>query len=108
MPHYVARIELSKYQGVEASPKDYTRLHEAMSTLLFDHTLSAQRLELPTGTFIGSSFESCEDLGKKVAETVLAVWPHPKIVVGPMNACWSYGLADARPHSILADERKQA
>lgn len=108
MPHYIARVELAKHQGMEASRKDYTKLDELMSSLLFDHTLSKQRLELPAGTFIGSSFDNCEELGKKVADAVLTVWPAPRIVVGPMSSCWSYGLANARQHSILADELRQA
>jgi hypothetical protein len=108
MPHYVARVELGRYQGRDPLRRDYAKLDEVMSKLLFDHTLSAGKLELPAGTYIGSSFDACDTLGQKLAEAVLAVWPAPKIIVGPMSACWSYGLSPSQSSSILSTERKQA
>jgi hypothetical protein len=108
MPHYMARIELPRFQGREPAPRDYTRLNETMSSLLFDRTIAMRKLELPTGTYIGSSFDDCEALGHRVAEAVQTIWPNPRIVLTPTPGCWSYGLASAEARQALQSDRKQA
>ncbi len=108
MPHYMARVELPRCQGREAAPRDYARLNDAMSSLLFDRTIAMRKLELPTGTYLGSSFDDCEALGHRVAEAVQAIWPNPKIVVTPTPGCWSYGLNSTDSKSAAQTDRKQA
>jgi hypothetical protein len=108
MPHYMARVELPKFQGREPLQRDYARLNEAMSSLLFDQTIAMRKLELPTGTYIGSSFDDCEALGHRVAEVVQTIWPNPKIVLTPTPGCWSYGLNSIEAKQGLQPDRKQA
>ena len=108
MPHYMARVELPRFQGREPAPRDYARLNDAMASLLFDRTIAIRKLELPTGTFIGSSFDDCESLGHRVAEAVQGIWPNPKIVLTPTPGCWSYGLPSTEAQQPLQSDRKQA
>ena len=108
MPHYMARVELPTFQGRVPAQRDYARLNEAMSSLLFDRTIAMRKLELPSGTYIGSSFDDCEALGRRVAEAVQAIWPNPKIVVTPTPGCWSYGLTSTESKDVLQPDRKQA